>query len=754
MNRLNLLLLALCLAQFSGAMNKDILIIGNKTSEAKHAFVESNTKVYKGGMGETARKMLPPQTADYRGGTITFNMKVDPEQQNYCTVRFFGSETDKNLLMLFVEGKQVGFRHLGDVDYLSLGNGEKPFPNRFYYVTLPLPLAYTQGKKEVQLSIHSFGPMWAYGETFEKYQKNMIDPSVGVYKIYTHTQTCFGPDKVEATQGTLPEYQIRQTPGIETLTELKERVNSDLKDLLEKEILASQLEMWTLAEAYGVNWTTAYQNKRVIALLKRSIDDFYRRYREHSNLVYQDPSVYNNEWLTVGPISRAIRILWNELEANITSQQRVNWTELMQAALAYSTTHRRHYTNQSMIIDLFMYDVNKALTLLDPLQALPEYQTLKYLYESVGLCPWTGINNACPLGDNYWQLTKKALTKELGYVGYYGEVLDWVVDIYRSTCVNGIPGTGDAQIRAQLLRMMEARSYFRYPGVDDEGNAVMRIEAVVGWRDGGHYPGDVTYGDRGIAWDATPLMTAALTLDDRAVGMAQQMIRDNQFFKMVTKKLEIKGMRATRSLLHIPYEYELIVKQPRSNFQMPMSKQSPDFVFSDEEDGVVAVKNDDEILYVSLYWRARNAVNNLAKVHYTTPMVDRIANVCLTETVIDDSGMRYTRPDWVNLGFAGWREWYKDVHSAHAGEQLPIARIPAGIKFKPGDENVYAGKALYYRLDYGRYIIAMNSSVDRTFELSLPKDKRLLLNLTNGKQPVKEAMIKIAPQSTVVLYKQ
>lgn len=753
MNRFKLLLIALLAVQLCGATNKDVLIIGNKASEAKHTFVETNTEMYKGGMGETARKMLPPPTADYRGGTLTFRMKVDPRQQNYFTARFYGSETDNNLLMLFIEGKQVGFRHLGDVDYLLLNNGEKPFPNRFYYVTLPLPMSYTQGKSEVELGIRSFGPMWGYGETFDKYQKNMTESSVGIYKTYTHTHPCFEPDKTEARQGVLPKYQIRQTPGIEVLTELKERVNKELTHLLSKELLTSQLEMWTLAEAYSVTWTTAFQNQKVIVLLQRSIDDFYRRYQQQPNLVYQDPSVYNNEWLTVGPISRAIRMLWKELEPVITPQQRVQWTELMQAALAYSTTHRRHYTNQSMIIDLFLYDVNKALTLLAPLQALPEYQTLKYLYESIGLCPWTGINNACPLGNDYWQLTPKALTKELGFVGYYGEVLDWVVDIYRSTCVNSLPGTGDAQIRAQLLRMMEARSFFRYPAVDDQGNAVMRIEAVVGWRDGGHYPGDVTYGDRGVAWDATPLMTAALTFDARAIGMAQQMIRDNQFFYMVDKKMETKGMRATRSLLHIPDEYELIQKQPRSDFRMPMSSESPDFVFSDEEDGVVAVKNGDEILYASLYWRARNAVNNLAKVHYTTPLTDRISNVCI-ETVIDDSGMCYTRPDWVNLGFAGWREWYKDVHSAHAGEELKIARIPAGIKFKPGDENVYAGKALYYRLNYGKYIIAMNSSDDQTFELPLPPGKKSTLNLTNGRQPVSDAVIKVAPQSTVVLYRE
>ena len=58
-----------------------------------------------------------------------------------------------------------------------------------------------------------------------------------------------------------------------------------------------------------------------------------------------------------------------------------------------------------------------------------------------------------------------------------------------------------------------------------------------------------------------------------------------------------------------------------------MTPGQPDFVFSDEEDGVVAVKNGDEIFYASLYWRARNAVNFLARVHFTTPTMDRIAVV-------------------------------------------------------------------------------------------------------------------------------
>ena len=259
------------------------------------------------------------------------------------------------------------------------------------------------------------------------------------------------------------------------------------------------------------------------------------------------------------------------------------------------------------------------------------------------------------------------------------------------------------------------------------------------------------YGDRGTAWDATPIMTAAATLDPWAVGIAQQLLSDNQFFAMVAAKLKDSGnIRSLQSCLHIPEQYETVVAQPVSDKMLPMTSSMPDYVFSDEENGVVAVKNGDEILYVSLYWRARNAVNNLAKIHYITPVMDRIANVTV-KTRFEDSGMRYTRPDWVNLGFQGSREWYGGIHSAHAGDVLPIAKIPEGVLFKVGDENIYAGKAEFYQLEYGKYIIVMNTTKEKTFKYVVPQCRNIY-SLTEDKREVKEQAIILPPRTTYVLY--
>ena len=139
----------------------------------------------------------------------------------------------------------------------------------------------------------------------------------------------------------------------------------------------------------------------------------------------------------------------------------------------------------------------------------------------------------------------------------------------------------------------------------------MRAETVVSWRDHDSYPGEVTYGEKGSTRESTPLMTSAATLDPVAVAYAQQMMDDNQLFSVIKDKLNDKTQNNTQVLMRIPDEYDLIKKQPRMQGKLPITKGSSDFVFSDEEDGVVAIKNGDEVLYTSLYWRANFAINSL-----------------------------------------------------------------------------------------------------------------------------------------------
>jgi hypothetical protein len=141
--------------------------------------------------------------------------------------------------------------------------------------------------------------------------------------------------------------------------------------------------------------------------------------------------------------------------------------ELLAKSREQNAVTRRLYTNQSMIKDLYgIYYANRGLAVVAPAQAWPEEKARRYLYEAIGLQPWLGSDladggSARSVGDAYFQLTAKGLTKELGYVGSYGEVVDWVTKIYEAT--RSAPDQpGDPRVRAQLVKIALARTPFRY----------------------------------------------------------------------------------------------------------------------------------------------------------------------------------------------------------------------------------------------------------------------------------------------------
>ena len=744
----------------------DTLTLGDTQSEASHAFKEVRSEKISGGLGEPARRLLPLEPQSWEGGWIAFTLKVDPAQPNYATVKLWGSDVTRNLLILFCEGKQIGYRHLGDYDILDIGGGALGFNGRFIYVTTPLPPDLTRGKTELHFEIRCVGPTWGYASTFEQYQKPLTEPTRGLYKIYSHTDGAFVPPADEQ-QGNAPLHpSVRTAPGEEVLAQVKARVSGEVKKLMDSKNPLNQMQMQLLAKAYHVEWTPVYHNPKAVAQLLKSLDATFVAYRKKPKLAESDPATPNADWFGLGPSGDVIRLMAAQLKPSLEAliddgagkkiSRRAAYSEMLVACRDWHRRHRRLYTNQTMINDLYgIYLANCGVGVVAPDQALPENKIRHYLYESVGLELWRDSDPGSDsrnwgVGENYLQLTAKGLTKELGYVGYYGEVLDWMTAIYDATRP-ALGQPGDEKIRAQLVRAAHARGVFRYPAVDDKGHRAMRIEAVVGWRDGGHYPGDVAYAQR-VSWDGTALGWVAATLDPDGLGYAQQMFADNQFFATLQDRLEDKGFRVTAGLLPVPDEYELVKSQPPQARQLPMSPGQPDFVFSDEEAGVIAIKNGDEILYASLYWRARNAVNYLARVHFTTPTVDRIA-VVREATQFESSGQFYTRPNFINFGFAnGGPKYPVKINSAHTGEKLPIAKIPAGIKFKPGDESVYAGKAEFYTLRYGNYLIGMNLTTDKTCELLPPAGVSEAKELVSGKTLPLAAPLKVAPRSTVVLW--
>jgi hypothetical protein len=231
------------------------------------------------------------------------------------------------------------------------------------------------------------------------------------------------------------------------------------------------------------------------------------------------------------------------------------------------------------------------------------------------------------------------------------------------------------------------------------------------------------------------------------------MFEDNQFFHSVQESMKVDNLRANMGLLNAPGEYAALTHMPRQTQRLPMSEGEPAFVFSDEEDGVIAVKVDKEIFYASLYWRSRSAVNGLAKVHYLTPQLDRMAVVC-EDVAFDLSGELWTRPDMATWGFVHAPAFqYPGIVAAHTGQKLPIAKAPEGIQTINGDESPYAGKSEFYTLRYGPFTVGVNTTKTKQFEIVAP-DQTGLRELVSGRSVAPGAHLSVAPRSTVVLYRK
>lgn len=744
----------------------DTLRLGDPVSEKQHKFrnERGGSKVVKGGLNEPARFLLPPPKPDPLGSSIHFTLKVDPNNTNYLTVKLWGEDTSRGRLTFYLDGKQLGYRHLGDYDLIAHSNGEANCAGRFYYVTTLIPPDFTRDKTSISCEIRSLDGPVAPNASLEEYRKHIEAQSRGIYAVYSHTNCCFTPPTTEK-QGRVPEsLPLRSGPGPEAMERIKERICRESSGLLASDRPIDQVAASILARSSRLRWSSAFENAGVAEQVVKCGDWYYRRFVENPDMVH---NFKETAWPGLGPLGAAIRIVFKDIEGNLdekiengkgeTIVRRDAWATMLRHNVDWHRSHRRMFTNQAMIIDMFIYHANRALALLDPKKALPEEQALRYLHECVGLAPWRGSDlpggTSDWRGPDYYIVTKKGLSRELGYVGGYGEILHWASYVYLATCNDGWfdadmnhPG-GDPALLEHLRHMGRARSVFRHPSSDRDGCRAMRLETVIGWRDIG-LPGPVIYAARSTR-EGSELLSPILTLDKRLVGALQQMAADNQLFVPIDGVARDRGWDQSLTAMVIPDLYEKLKGQPARNPKLPMSDGEPDFVWTDEENAVVAVKHGDEIVYMNLYWRSRYGVNGLAKIHAINPNFERIA-IVRERTFFEPEDGYYTRNNWTDMGFGrGGHPYPGNGSSLHEGERLPIVKMPKNTPFRIGHESIFAGRCDAYQLKYGKYLVFMNCEADKVRKFRQPGFSGGV-DLISGK--TFEASVELPPLTTAVFY--
>ncbi|MCS7254052.1 MAG: hypothetical protein NZ781_08535 [Armatimonadetes bacterium] len=729
----------------------DFVQLGDKVSEAKHNIVAPNTRITTGGLGEQCRQIEPE-------GEIAFTLRCDPKAQNYLTVKLWGSDTQSCLLFLADEsGKRYG-SYLSEMPELSYNRSEAEFPGRFVYVTIPIPKELTEGKTQVRLKLIAIGSVAPYAppdirerplkspsrgiyriyihkdpffepEPDEKQGKpqlpklkqckpiselialnrKQIDEAV---ERLLQSQIYGSRWKERIERGEIPSISWGATTRANPPTNLTKQAFLDWLTQRTTDGNCADLGIVGIyARAYNWGGSKFHGSQELIDRIVAALDYFARAQGANGgftarqwvgvakrNRGWSCLEGYGTRWLArafleVADVLKAKGILEEAIDddgdpATPPILRGKVYARMFASHRDYLVREARgHATNQDLVQIQSMWLCNEALRHLSPEEAWSRDAALKFVYSAVGL-------SSDPLGG-FW-FSPKGLPLEPwgtlggGYCGNYG------IECAHLTCEMA-ELTGDEKVKRQALKAIEAISHFFYPDTTADGFRCWRREEVISTRNN-FSPGRIDY--------PINFYAAAVLKSPIALRALQIWLEDgNEPFPLDWRNAHFVSMVLKRIYSAQYFEQLLTEQMPPTNVRLFMEHAQPDMAWVDELGHVVAVRHSDgSRLYVSLQWRRgfkaggrspkHVRVNNLARIHHTTQIFDRIATIFM--------------------------------------------EAPNGF-----------GKL--YILRYGPYFIAVNLTDDTTYTVNVPFVSEAI-DIVTGKQVYSQKHIHLLPRRSIVLY--
>jgi hypothetical protein len=311
------------------------------------------------------------------------------------------------------------------------------------------------------------------------------------------------------------------------------------------------------------------------------------------------------------------------------------WANMFNNNVTYLTTSGRgHAANQDLAQMTAMWLENQAALSLGSTSALTTAAALQYVYSATGLA--ASPLSSTPSQAGFW-FSPLSLPMEPwgtlggGYDGNYGiqncvEEVSYLAEL-----------TGDASVRQQAVNAVHAASHFLSPAIDDSGYNSWRKEETISTRTL-EWPGRVDFLNDGMPFAASP---AGLN-DPVAQRFTQIAYQDNDVITILPASNAHYVDSIGYALLNVD-DYSAALQAPATATRISTEAGQPDFAWVDPQGCTVAAQQtatngDISRLYVELEWRrgfssstvrtlATAQVDNIARVHYTTPTIDRIATI-------------------------------------------------------------------------------------------------------------------------------
>ncbi len=535
-----------------------------------------------------------------------------------------------------------------------------------------------------------------------------------------------------------------------------------------------------LVQAYSVSQLSAgYQNpnllNQVIAVIDGFATDYYASpYVSPSNTGTSVTGADgygaaggNEVWGgRFGPLGWAIHLLLPQLQSSLDTvvnygtggnkTRRQAWGDMLLGSRDYGrfTRDSRTITNQSLIADENIYKANRGLLDLGNANAFTENDAQRYLKESIGLLPWLGSDlvgggSSLKFGSNYYLVTEDGLTRKWGYAGGYSEMQTYAANFYE--------WTGNVDFKNQAIKMEKAIAYMRRPAIETSGSNYYRSMERVGllaWRGvreaDGYFANEIAYGDQG-PW-SSGMRVAGVTLDPYAIGYAKQMLADGQYFSQLVadKRYYFKSGTVNldyRFALDVWDDYNAVKNAADSGIRLPMTDGQPDFAWADEQDGIVVIKHGTDRLWIEPYWQAKDGtgVNGIGRFEYDNGRYTQYG-VLETNPQFTYSGSYYVRPNMLDVPYTTLYLPPDNPTQAYLNEKLPLAANPGDAR----NDSPYRGKVNFYAVRYGNYLIGINTTSDKSYELKTPVGFTSAQDLVSGQ--TKTGPVIVSPNSSVVLY--
>ena len=804
----------ICHLSFSPARAQvlDRITLGNTESEVLHGLTtycpDYTQQTANGLQGQTGRNCLMfdqnPFCGDYKGiygGEYCFVMKVDGTRQNYLTLKTNGGDGVHDNERYRI---QVDNRDLQDYQREAVSFSTEKAPGGFAFSTLVLPRRATDGKTAVVVRVRSLGRYYAYGTPtqFTTYQYAMTGNMPPIYAVYTSTDP--NVQVGDEAQGQLASYSNAKAQQLGmTLEALKTKINTKLKDAIKSQVEGSdfkpayQNNNFNIVEAMGVAYQKGIYGTTATALASKirvAIDSMvYINNLCKAGTTVSVSAVGNTKtrqtadqgWGGLfGNQGFGFYLLWkagkvttvylnNSVDLGRGSlKRRDQWIAAFKESFDAGCTYsgRRHITNQAIEASYSVYGAALALYALDP-QTYHNAPRLahRFVREAVGLEEWTGVpKNAkfdgslldadgyptYELGDatshntsmNFWgehfhMMTAKGNGREEGWTctSCYGRMGHRICDLYLISKYDPQleADGGDADLLQMAVQNEKQQAYFTYPRADQQGHRVISGESATCWRNR-YDPGRPYYNN---------LIVAALSGDEELMGHVWQGYLEGHV--ACADDADYRLFPYYQHSYYLPEAIDQLIAYGQAHaadYQpMPSTTGQPDYVAADEQDGIVAVKHGDDNLFVNFY--SEMSLGSSGKAHLITPNEVRLMSFIPEVMKYTPSGQTTTAPEeYIN---SYHRITYPDHPlMANGGTQYDLPAYDTN-----GNYNTSRQLCDYYQQQLGSYLVAQNTTADRSFPLVLSgstADGQTATDLTTGQTVTLSEAITLAPRTTKV----